>query len=312
MYYVYEFYIVDTDEIIYVGKGTRNRYKVRYNRNKLLKEMFEKYNCDSRIVKEFEDERDAFNYEYSRIKELKEKGLCRCNIHSGGAGGSGEYWTDELREEYSRNNPMKDERQRKRMSENNPMKNPDIALKTNSQKRRPIIINNIEYESVLKVCETYNVCFDVVRNWCKKGINQYGELCRYKDEEQVIFTDKRYNKGGCRPITYNGKHYETPKDMSIELDISVNKIYKWAKVGFDPYGNPCRYDDDKRNLQFEIKKNMHRPVIVNGVHYKNMSEAARENNVSATYIRDILNKKYKSKTLICEYDNQQPSQENVV
>lgn len=31
MFYVYEWYIVDTGEIIYVGKGKGNRYKVRKN-----------------------------------------------------------------------------------------------------------------------------------------------------------------------------------------------------------------------------------------------------------------------------------------
>ena len=29
MFYVYEWFIKETDEIIYVGKGCRNRYKVR-------------------------------------------------------------------------------------------------------------------------------------------------------------------------------------------------------------------------------------------------------------------------------------------
>ena len=35
MYYVYEWYNVDTGEILYVGKGTGNRYKVKHGRNKL-------------------------------------------------------------------------------------------------------------------------------------------------------------------------------------------------------------------------------------------------------------------------------------
>ena len=100
MYYVYEFYIVETNEIIYVGKGKGDRYKVKYHRNKLLTEKLNTYNCDSRIIKYFDNEKDAFMYEYEYIKLLKEQGLCSCNIYPGGAGGSGEYWTDELRKGY--------------------------------------------------------------------------------------------------------------------------------------------------------------------------------------------------------------------
>lgn len=35
MYYVYEWYNVDTGEILYVGKGKGYRYKVTHGRNKL-------------------------------------------------------------------------------------------------------------------------------------------------------------------------------------------------------------------------------------------------------------------------------------
>ena len=111
MYYVYEFFIVETNEIIYVGKGKGKRYRVVSQRNSLLTYILKHYKCDSRIVKTFQNEKDAYMFEYEYINTLKEKGLCICNIYCGGAGGSGEYWTDELREEYSINNVMKDENQ---------------------------------------------------------------------------------------------------------------------------------------------------------------------------------------------------------
>ena len=37
-FYVYEWYIVDTNEVIYVGKGTGNRYK-QTNRNKMFNDF---------------------------------------------------------------------------------------------------------------------------------------------------------------------------------------------------------------------------------------------------------------------------------
>jgi hypothetical protein len=311
MFYVYEFYIVETDEIIYVGKGTGARYKVRYGRNTLLQDMFEKYNCDSRIVKEFDNEKDAFRYEYERIKELKEKGLCKCNIHSGGAGGSSEYWTDELRKEYSENNIMKDESQRKRMSEHNPMKNPEISSKVNSQKKRPVIVGDKEYDSVKEACKANNVCFEVIQNWCNKGINQNGELCRYKDKEQVHFDGKRYNKGGCKPLTYCNKQYESAADLAEELNCTRNLIYRWLKNGFDNHGNSIRYNGDNRELKFDIRRHSNHTIIVNGIHYNSIKEAADANGVSVSCISYLLKKKRKSKKLICGYDYQQPSQENV-
>ena len=87
MYYVYEWFIVDTNEVIYVGKGSNKRYKVRKH-NRFFNDMIKKYKCESRIIKRFKNEEDAFNYEYKRINELREIGQCVCNIYDGGFGGT--------------------------------------------------------------------------------------------------------------------------------------------------------------------------------------------------------------------------------
>lgn len=310
MYYVYEFYIKDTGEVIYAGKGTKERYRVRSQRNQFLTDMLRRYDCDSRIVKEFESEQEAYLFEYEYIKSLKEKGQCVCNIYNGGAGGSGEYWTDELREEYSKNNVMKAEAQRQRMSKENPMKNPDTAARVNKRKRRPVIIGDKEYSSVKEACDDLGVPNATIKNWCKKGISYNGELCRYKDEDQVVFTDKRYNKGTCKGMTYKGKHYETVIDLAEELNCNVTKLYHWLHKGFDNYGNPIRYDDDHRDLTYKLKTGMYYPVIVNGKHYPSLSAASRDLGVCSQWLGDILRGKHKSKKYICEYDNQQPSQGN--
>lgn len=310
MYYVYEFYIVETGEVIYAGKGTGRRYKVRSQRNQFLTDMLKRNKCESRIVKEFQTEKEAFLYEYDYIKSLKSKGQCVCNIYNGGAGGSGDYWTDELRKEYSEKNVMKTETQRKRMSKNNPMKDKEISEKVNSQKRRPVIIGNTEYSSVKEAHITLGVAADTIQRWCKKGINNNGELCRYKDSQQVVFTDKRYNKGSCKGLTYKGKHYECPIDLAEEINCNVTKLYYWLKNGFDHYGNPIRYDNDKRELVFIMKKGSNFPVIVNGKHYPSISAASRDIGVSSQWLGDILKGKHKSTKYICKYDNQQPSHGN--
>jgi len=309
MYYVYEFYIIDTGEVIYAGKGKGRRYKVTSQRNELLTEMLAKHHCESRIVKTFENEEDAFSFEFEYINELRARGQCICNIYSGGAGGSGEYWTDDLRKEYSEKNIMKSPEQRKRMSANNPMKNPEIAKKTNGQKRRAVIIGDKEYASVTEAHQALGVAIDSVILWCKKGINHKGEKCRYKDEEQVVFTGKRYNKGSCRSLTYKGKHYESPLDLAEELGCSPTTIYEWAKRGFSPEGVSCKYDDDTRVLEFEnryVKRNKARAkrVIVNGVLYRSCSEASKSLGIPKTTLYSYLQNAKHNSNYICKYEEE--------
>lgn len=311
MFYVYEWYIKSTNEIIYVGKGTKNRYKVRKH-NKFFDYMVKNFECESRIIRTFDNEKEAFEYEYDRINELKSTGQCVCNINKGGSGGTTDWWTDELRDRYSRQNVMKSERQRQRMREKNPMQNKEIARKTNSQKNRPVIINGMRYESVKKVMDTYNVCYEVVANWCRKGINSQGEVCRYEDSEQIEFSDKRYNKGGCKPMSYMGKVYESSVDCAKDQNISLSTLYSHLKRGFDLKGNPCRYLDDHREIQFEnpFKGKPATPVIVNGVKYKSIEEASKTLNVAKTTLYAYLQGRRKGAKYICAYDNQQPSRGN--
>lgn len=183
MFYVYEWYIKDTQEIIYVGKGCKNRYKVTKH-NKFFNEMIKRYKCESRIIKEFENEKDAFNYEYIRINELKAKGQCICNIYQGGTGGSTSWWTDELRKRYSENNVMKSEKQRERMKKNNPMSNNYIAEKTNGQKRRKVIIGNITYKSIKEAKKILGVSYSNLITWNKRGVTPDGEKIKIEPQKQ--------------------------------------------------------------------------------------------------------------------------------
>lgn len=183
MFYVYEWYIIKTNEIIYVGKGCRNRYKVKKH-NKFFNEMIKRYECKSRIIKTFDNEKDAFDYEYQRIKELKEQKQCICNIYDGGTGGSVNWWTDELRQKYSEKNVMKSEKQRERMKKHNPMSNPSIAEKTNGQKRRKVTIGDITYNSIKDAKEKLGISYSNIITWSKKGKTPSGEICIIEKQKQ--------------------------------------------------------------------------------------------------------------------------------
>lgn len=311
-FYVYEWFIKESGTIFYVGKGCNNRYKVRKH-NKLFNYILEHNECESRIIKNFGNEKDAFEYEYIRINELWAQGQCKANIYKGGMGGTVDWWTPELKEKYSKNNVMKSKEQRERMSKNNPMKNIETQNKVKEYTQRKVIISDTEYKSVKSVCEAYNVCFATVKRWCKKGINPYNELCRYKEEEQIVPTTGRYNKGSCKEIIYKNKKYESPIDIAKELNISKSTVYRWAKKGFDDDGNFCRYVGDNRKLEYKryiIGEKQWKPIIVNGVMYYSKTDAEKKLGLSRGYLAPYLNGTRKNKKFICEYVNQQPSHEN--
>ena len=196
MFYVYEWFVKQTGEVFYVGKGCGRRYKVRKH-NKFFNDFIKRHDCDSRIIKEFINEKDAFSYEYERIKELKFIGQCVCNIYDGGTGGTQSWWTNERKLEYSKKNIMKSEQQRKRMSENNPMKNPEIAAKTNAKKRKPIIVDGIYFESVKKAAE-YIGTWDVYLTECLKHKNG---LCK---EHKCEYANQQPSQGNTDNSTLEG------------------------------------------------------------------------------------------------------------
>ena len=183
MFYVYEWYIKNTDEIIYVGKGCKRRYKVKKH-NSIFNEMLKQYECDSRIVKTFNLEKDAFDYEHTRVNELREKGQCICNIYDGGFGGTSDDWSDEKRELYSKKNVMKRPEQRNRMKYANPMSNKEIAEKTNGQKRRKVTVGNTTYNSIKEAKEVLGVSYSNLITWGRKGMTPNGECIKIEPQKQ--------------------------------------------------------------------------------------------------------------------------------
>ncbi len=183
MFYVYEWFIKDTNEVIYVGKGSKNRYKVRKH-NLMFNEFLKRFDCDSRIVKYYNDEQSAFQGESDRIAELKAIGQCVCNINSGGNGGLSESWTPEKRRKYSENNVMKSKEQRERMSKQNPMKDPEIAMRVGKKHRKAVIVDEKYFDSVTSAAE-YIGTWDVYLTRCIKNKNGLckGHKCKYANQQ---------------------------------------------------------------------------------------------------------------------------------
>lgn len=307
MYYVYEWYIVETGEVIYVGKGTHNRYKVRKH-NKFFNDMIKRFKCNSRIVKEFSTEKEAFSYEFERVRELKKDGQCVCNIYDGGNGGTTEWWTDERKEWYSENNAMKSQMQRERMKKDNPMKNKDVAEKTNAQKRIPLLIGNKRFASIKEASKAMNVTTSTINAWVIRGISTNGDICRYDNQENAKGYIRK-NNGQKRKVIYKGKIYDSATEMGYDVGIAQATASRWCRQGRDSYGNECRYLDDTRKTESTIQQKQI-PVIINGIWYASKEKAAREIGISSYLITQYLDGKKHDNKYLCEYGNQQPSRGN--
>lgn len=86
VFYVYEWFNVETKEVFYVGKGKNGRYKNIKQRNNYFKNYHNKYKCDVRKIKEQMTEQDAFDLEIELIAKYKKIDQCKCNITDGGEG----------------------------------------------------------------------------------------------------------------------------------------------------------------------------------------------------------------------------------
>lgn len=180
MFYVYEWYIVDTKEIIYVGKGSKKRYLCKKHNN-LFNEFIKRYKCESRIYRYYETEEQAFEGEYLRVKELKEKNQCVCNIYKGGFGGETKTWDEEKRKQYSLNNCMKSQKQRERMKANNPMKNKKYAMKNGKSHAKKIIVGETIYDSIKQASQELGVKASSIDSALKRGYFR-GNKCYYYDK----------------------------------------------------------------------------------------------------------------------------------
>lgn len=236
-FYVYEWYNVDNGYIFYVGKGCNNRYKTTYKRNKIFKQYLDENKCDSRIIRYFDNEIDAFRFEHLRIIQLKKIKMCCANIDNGGIGGVHFVWNKEMREYKSKFNPMKSKEQKDRMSKNNPMKNKNIA-KLVSLKNSKIVVYNNEEMTTSEMVKRYNIHIATAQKWAKRGYDTNGNSCHYKNENPAYV----FKMTNSKEIFIDDMKFNSLKEGAKFLGVKdTSPLCKALKNNTLYHGHICRY-----------------------------------------------------------------------
>lgn len=98
MFYTYAHYTADTNEIFYIGKGQKNRYKAKDSRNVWWQRKAQKYGFVAKILAHWETEEDAYVHEEFLIACFKDMGIQLTNVSSGGGVNSGWKHTEEFKQ----------------------------------------------------------------------------------------------------------------------------------------------------------------------------------------------------------------------
>lgn len=240
-FYVYKQYNLETNEVFYIGKGCKNRYKDINHRNKEFLEYYNNHSCLSEIIEYFDSEEEAFKKEHELIQVYREKGQATANLDDGGKGGCHFVQTPQMRVYMSKNNPMKTPEQRERMSKNNPMSNPEIAEKVAKKVRKAIIVDNIEYESLKEACEKLNLSEVTLVNQLKRGHTTDGKNCYYKNSKASTIRRKTD-----RAVLVDDILFYTITDAAAYLDCSASNLGCSLRKGRTTYKNhSIKYADQQ-------------------------------------------------------------------
>jgi hypothetical protein len=97
-FYIYRWIRKDTNEVFYIGKGTKYRFKdTTTSRNKYFLNIYSKYPTEVEILINNLDEKMALFIESVYIKGYKLQNQCKANFANGGLSNSGWHHTEEYK-----------------------------------------------------------------------------------------------------------------------------------------------------------------------------------------------------------------------
>lgn len=121
-YYVYEWFIVDTGEVFYVGKGCNNRYRSTNRRNKMFNDFYSTHKTDVRKVYINLTEEEAFKKEIELIMYYRNYTSFRLTNQTDGGNLGSNYLNYKTKEEIEEIRKKQSESMKgKHDGKNNPM-----------------------------------------------------------------------------------------------------------------------------------------------------------------------------------------------
>lgn len=244
IYYVYEWFNVDTGEVFYVGKGKGSRYKNKTKRNQYFINYVNKYNCNVRKIKENLTEEEAFNFEIDTIAKYKKIGECKCNLSLGGEGSSldkntVEYMIRKLRVLHDLHDAMDDmENENDYSVENLKTKSFDELVDmyyeylefkdgVSTAKEFGLTKEFDAFELMMRDKEIYELTRLLIKKYSEK-YNKYIKLLNYKNELDFMCSDLNYE-----PIL---KYLLSDKNYCVELfSIIIDNLYLLKMTYYNPF-----------------------------------------------------------------------------
>ena len=135
----------------------------------------------------------------------------------------------------------------------------------------------------------------------KERMRRNNPMFNSKTVEQVVSKKSKI-------VCYDSKEY-TCKQLAEIAGVQVSTIWKWCQRGYDTNGAPCHYKGEEKNST--KKTTCSKAVLVDGQLFSSLRAAADFLGVKDTSpLCKALKANRKYKGHICEYANQQPSEEN--
>ena len=163
MFYVYEHTRPDTNQVSYVGKGSKNRAYNKFRNNPFWKNVVNKAGgFEVKFVVANLDEELALLVEQERIDQLKKLGIKLTNLTDGGGGAAGLKHTDKAK---------------KGMSENCCMKRPEVVAKisgANSLLAKTVEFEGVIYKTIIDLAKHLGITPNALRGRIFRSADKYG------------------------------------------------------------------------------------------------------------------------------------------
>jgi hypothetical protein len=163
MFYVYEHIRPDTNQVFYVGKGSKNRAFNKFRNNPYWNNVVNKVKTFKvKFIATNLDEELALLVEQERIDQLKRLGISLTNLTDGGGGIAGLKHTDKAR---------------KGMSDNCSMKRPETVAKIsgeNSLFAKTVEYNGQVFKTINDLAKHLGVKRSTVGAWIHRNPEKYG------------------------------------------------------------------------------------------------------------------------------------------